>query len=166
MSAYLYRGISPPSTNVRMAHLYRVEIRPGTNVPAFVPVLAPTRYKCGLTRHVGGLPSHPVQMPSFVSGVEILSTNEKSTQGQMPDSLVVSLGTLWIPAHGPLHLSSRYNLYSMCFHLHWVFVNNELMHRKFSSFSATWSEFQFSVLFFIVHFVAPACMLSWLCFQF
>jgi hypothetical protein len=94
MSAYLYRDISPPSTNVRMAHLYRVEIRPGTNVPAFVPVLAPTRYKCGLTRHVGGLPSHPVQMPSFVSGVEILSTNEKSTQGQMPDSLVVSLGTL------------------------------------------------------------------------
>jgi hypothetical protein len=42
-----------------MPHLYRVGIRPVTNVATFVPGLARTQYKCGHTGSLGGLFSPP-----------------------------------------------------------------------------------------------------------
>jgi hypothetical protein len=46
MWAHLYQGVFPLGTNVSSLHLYQVGIRPGTNVPTFVPGRDLARYKC------------------------------------------------------------------------------------------------------------------------
>jgi hypothetical protein len=84
--------VSWPGINVRTSHLYRAEPPIGTNV----------RHCTGW---VGSGADEPlredictdwwlqlVQIPSFVAMPKISRTNEKSGQGQMPDSLVVVFG--------------------------------------------------------------------------
>jgi hypothetical protein len=81
--------VAPTGINVRPTHLYRTEPPPDINVRYLYrvgwrrPRRAPTK---------GHL--YPVVAPTgtdapICTGGKILDTNEKSGQGQMPDSLVV-----------------------------------------------------------------------------
>jgi hypothetical protein len=79
MSAYFYRGVFPPDTNVRMTHFL-----PGGLEEA------PTRPCEGhLYRAVTPTDTNAL----ICTGGKIPSTNEKSSQGQMLDSLVVTCNT-------------------------------------------------------------------------
>jgi hypothetical protein len=89
MRLHLYRAVALPGINVRPTHLYRVESPPGTNVRfctgwSYCPgINIPSRGRVK--------PSHfpPSTNALICTGEQVPGANEKSTQGQIIDSLVV-----------------------------------------------------------------------------